>query len=690
MNYQYRSALTAVACLAALPAHADTTLSPSLEGRADAGPSASANILSPDTAPVIVIHIGRHRLLLVPTHSGTGDSTTISSQAIENKANATSFSNLITSVVAGAAQAPSGEFHVRGSHGQYTYYLDGAPLPSSVSGSFSDLIDPKDIETLRVYTGGFPAKYGDNLAAVFDVTAKAGRIGSPGGALQQIIQEASTYETDGQVGGSDNRLSYFLSGIRSGTNRRLDPKEQTPLHDAGNDSVVFGKFDYQLGAGKKLILDTAHNDGYFQIPNDNAQEAAGVDDRQKEGGNIANLILRTDHNDHHAIVALYSHTSTLRYFPSAADLTQPDPSNPQGLATSTEKQSANYVGLRTDIEQPLARRHKLGYGIDVNTVTGHENFVYTTATPDSTGAIVDQTFTEDSAISGGDRAAYLQDNWTPGRWSVDLGARYDIHKADTETSQLSPRLNLTYAASGSEKFHAYYNRLFQPAAIEDVRKIDPTATAFKPERDHFFEIGWQHSRHNFNAGISAYYKDEQDVIDENVLDGTTIREPFNVAKGYVRGIEFTTDGQLSPTLSYYANFARSWARSAGNTTGGFASPQTIVGYFYDDHDQTNTASVGLTYEHHGTFFDLDGEYGSGFPYGETDNAAGDPIAVNFLRLEPHFIFNAAIGVPLKHGQIAFTCNNIANHGYILKQAGPFTDTEWGQGRTLGVKLTQNF
>ena len=634
---------------------------------------------------------------MVPTHSGSGDSTTITSQAIENKANATSFSNLITSVVAGAAQAPSGEFHVRGSHGQYTYYLDGAPLPSAVSGSFSDLIDPKDIETLRVYTGGFPAKYGDNLAAVFDVTAKAGRIGKPGGYLQQIVQEASTYESDGQVGGSDGKLSYFLSGIRSSTNRQLAPKEQTPLHDAGAESIVFGKFDYRLGTGERLILDTAHNDDYFQIPNDNEQQSVGVDDRQKEGGNIANLILRQDHNDHHAIVALYSHTSSLRYFPSANDLTQPDPANPQALGTANENQSANYIGLRTDVEQPLAKRHELGYGIDVNTVTGHENFVYTTSTPASPllGAggpnlLQNQTFTEDSAISGGDKGAYLQDDWTPGRWSINFGARYDIHKADTETSQLSPRLNLTYAASGHEKFHAYYDRLFQPAAIEDVRKIDPTAAPFKPERDNFYEIGWQHTTPKFNVGFSAYYKTEQDVIDENVLEGTTIREPFNVEKGYVRGLELTTDGQFSPTVSYYANVARSWARSAGATTGGFNTPQTIIGYFYDAHDQTNTISLGATYDHHGTFFDIDGEYGSGFPYGEVDDAGGNPLAVNFLRLSPHFIFNAAFGLPLKHGQIALTCDNIANHGYILKQAGPFTDTEWGQARTLGMKLTENF
>ncbi len=54
----------------------------------------------------------------------------------------------------------------------------------------------------------------------------------------------------------------------------------------------------------------------------------------------------------------------------------------------------------------------------------------------------------------------MQDDWSPGRLLVDYGARYDIHVAPDETSsQLSPRLNITYDA-GRDKFHAYYDGCF--------------------------------------------------------------------------------------------------------------------------------------------------------------------------------------------------------------------------------------
>ena len=96
---------------------------------------------------------------LIPQVAQRSGSTVISSSAIENKPGLTNFTQVIAATVPGTAAAATGEIHIRGSlHGQYSYYLDGAPLPADVTGSFSDLINPKNIETLRVYTGGFPGR----------------------------------------------------------------------------------------------------------------------------------------------------------------------------------------------------------------------------------------------------------------------------------------------------------------------------------------------------------------------------------------------------------------------------------------------------------------------------------------------------------------------------------------------------
>ena len=686
-----RALVLAAACpligLAACPSAAQVPPQATSPATANAAESA---IFDPSRAPLIVIHIGAHRIILVPRT--VGGASIIHPSVADTKTDR-GFAGLIAATTPGAAAAPSGELHIRGSHGQYTYYLDGAPLPESVSGSFSDLIDPKNIETLRVLTGGFPAQYGDNLAAVFDVTARAGEPGRPRGFAQQLDSGYSTYSTDLQTGGGTHGFQYFVSGLRSSTNRRLDPVTQTPLHDSGRDSVLFGKFDYEAGAADRIILDTAHTDAFLQLPNDQPQEALGRDVSQRENGDFANLIWKHAQGPDALTLALYSHQSRLRYNGDPAhDLAGATAASVDGgtnanlPASAFEDRYANYIGLRADADRRVGGRHTIGYGFDINTVTGAENFTLLNAVDNGDGKTTSvQTIQDDHALSGGDRAAYLQDSWTPGRVNINYGARYDIHKTDTTTSQLSPRLNVTYALNGRDQVHIYYDRLFQPAPIEDIRKLDPNAAPFKPERDNFYEVGYVHSNGGITTSLSGYYKTEKDVIDENIIAGTQIREPFNVQKGYVRGLEFAVDGTLTRTLSFYANYARSWARSAGDFTGGLTPVGAPPGYFYDDHDQTHTASLGLSYRKGGHSVSLDGEYGSGFPYGMDD--AGN---VNIYRVPAHFILNLEIGTQIGRGQFSVSALNLLNHGYVIKEASPFSDQEWGQGRTLGVKWTQNY
>lgn len=683
-----RALALAAACLATGPRAASAQTPPATTAVPAGVPN--SNIFDPNRAPIIVIRVGAHRLVLVPRNVGGAE--VIRPNATDTKTDQ-GFSHLITSTVAGAASAPSGEFHIRGSHGQYTYYLDGAPLPESVSGSFSDLIDPKNIETLRVLTGGFPAQYGDNLAAVFDVTARAGQPGRPRGFAEQLLSGYRTSQSTLQFGGGAPHFQYYLSGVRNFTNRRLDPVTQDPLHDAGSDSVVFGKFDYEAGTNDRIILDTARTDAYLQLPNEEQQQAIGRDVTQREDGDFANLIWRHTQGLNGLTLALYSHQSRLRYTGDPthdladASAASADGGTPANLPSSAfEDRDANYIGLRTDAATRVAARHKIGYGFDISTITGTEHFTLLNAVDNGDGTTGVQTIQDEHALSGGDRSAYLQDDWTPGRFLVNYGVRYDLHKTDTTTSQLSPRLNLTYTLNGRDKVHAYYDRLFQPAPIEDIRRLDPNAVAFKPERDNFYEVGYTHENGGITTSLSGYYKTVQDVIDENIIAGTQIREPFNVQKGYVRGIELAVDGSLTRDLSFYANYARSWARAAGDFSGGLSSTGAPPpGYFYEDHDQTHTASVGLAYQKRGQTVSLDGEYGSGFPYGQSE--AGLP---NFYRVPAHFIFNLELGAQIGRGRLALSALNVLNHGYVIKQASPFSDREWGQGRTLGVKWTQNF
>ena len=50
---------------------------------------------------------------------------------------------LIQQNLTGAVRAPTGEVHIRGQHGEFSYYIDGIPIPLGVFGGLNEVVDPK-------------------------------------------------------------------------------------------------------------------------------------------------------------------------------------------------------------------------------------------------------------------------------------------------------------------------------------------------------------------------------------------------------------------------------------------------------------------------------------------------------------------------------------------------------------------
>src|SRR5881227_4436424 len=81
-------------------------------------------------------------------------------------------SQILQQSIVGAARAPTGEVHIRGQHAEYTYYVDGVPVPAGISGSLNELFDPEVVKQIDFQTGGWDAEYGNKNAAVVNVTTR--------------------------------------------------------------------------------------------------------------------------------------------------------------------------------------------------------------------------------------------------------------------------------------------------------------------------------------------------------------------------------------------------------------------------------------------------------------------------------------------------------------------------------------
>ena len=208
----------------------------------------------------------------------------------------------------------------------------------------------------------------------------------------------------------------------------------------------------------------------------------------------------------------------------------------------------------------------------------------------------------------------MQDEWKVlPRVTLNFGGRFDRVSAFTHESQLSPRVNVVWQPTDATTIHAGYARYFTPPPFELVAPTTiallanttaaPAVTAddtVKAERSHYFDVGVaQIMLPGLKVGLDTYYKIAKHLIDEGQFGAPIILTPFNYARGYATGAELTTSYDIE-NWSFYGNFAVSRAMGKKIESGQFNFAPDELDYIathfiHLDHDQTYTASAGVTY-----------------------------------------------------------------------------------------------
>ena len=402
--------------------------------------------------------------------------------------------NLIQENLMGVARAPTGEVHIRGMHGEFTYYVDGLPVPLGVFGGLNEVVDPKVIDRATFMTGGFPAEYGGQMAAIVDLnnhvpTGKFhldastyggsylvfnGTKGSSGDTLGSRVGPFRALNSNGQqLSISDHlgNLGFFISGSRQETDRRIDPPVASLFHDHGFDYFLYGKFDYILSDVDYLTSNLNFGRTQTQVPYDSVEQIAS-DDQQTTNGFQTLSYFRTLNSDidHESnfFVGGYAREGGLLYTPGSND-----PPNFQFAGDTlhnyqlTEDRSFTTVGIRSTIDSRLS--HEFGYkvGFNFSSTKGAEHFT----SHDSTGAAGPPIVTD---FAGSDFGVFAQTDWHPLEWtSFELGIRYDQHIAPDVPlqRQVSPRIRWNFFFDESNSAYLYYGRLFMPTNVEGLRSI---------------------------------------------------------------------------------------------------------------------------------------------------------------------------------------------------------------------------
>jgi hypothetical protein len=635
-------------------------------------------------------------------------------------------SQILQQSIAGAARAPTGEVHIRGQHAEYTYYIDGLPVPPGISGSLNELFDPTVVNTINFQTGGWDAEYGRRNAAIVNVQTKV-----PSGPFHlSATGYAGNYASNGQtltMSANSGKFGFFVAGTRQATDLRREPvvadtdaaghiTDIKNYSNDGQDLFGFAKMQYVATDHDLINLDANFSRSRFATPFDSA--AGVIDDRQQDINHFVNLSwqhrdIAGAHSGSEAFAGVYFRHGALNYTPGVNDdptfSFQPDPT----LYNISEDRSFNIYGLKADYLLQSTPHLNFKFGTDLSITRGAEAFAATDASGNPGPA-------SNSPLNGSDQAVYAESVIQPSeKVEFRVGLRYDRHQYplsatdNASVDQVSPRFRVNVYPNAATNIWFYYGRLFVPTNTEDLRSITTAATGGDvstptvPERDHFFELGYIHRFSGVVAKVSVYHKISSPGIDDTQIPGSAITTDVNIDQVRITGIEAVLEVRPGGPLSGFANLSINHAYGTGAVTGAFLAETPPTQPFDLDHDQRMSVVAGLTFSSSQLLVTATGIYGSGLTNGLTPNAPGlpgfdptqDPTPVlgtglfDFnkpFKVDPNFIVNASAGYSINSGKTSLRpqvfVDNLFNSKYTLKGAF-FSGASFGRPRTFSVRLT---
>ena len=626
----------------------------------------------------------------------------------------------------GVVQDSYGTIHIRNEHANIQYRLNGVIVPESISG-FGTTFDPKIASSIQLITGTLPAQYGYRTAGVINFKTESGLLGN-GGEAGVYGGSFDWLEPSAMIKGSSGDFSYFLSGSYFRNDLGIENPLPTryAIHDRTRQWRPFAYFSDILSDKSRIAVFGGSFIGHFQIPN-----VTGVQSGFTVNGVSSFDAAKLDQNQReitHYGVAAYQYAGDNLNFQIAPfirysqTLFTPDPHLGDVIINGfadRARLSSLAAGVQADASEDIGKNHTVRFGTFFQNEHTSSNITSSVLPIDDNGnqtgdvpfAIVDK-----HSKTGQLYGIYLQDEWKlASKLTLNYGARYDVVRAYTHETQLSPRANLVWNPAPLTTLHVGYARNFTPPPQE---LIAPSTVALyngttkrpeiqfagpvKAEREHYFDAGVeQRFNGGFKLGLDAYYKIKRNLLDEGQFGSGLILSPFNYAKGYAWGVELSGNYTRGP-IDLYANLARGQEKGKDIISSQyFFAPDELAyiqnHYIYTDHSQKWTASGGGSYTIKnglGTLVPtMDFIYASGL---RTDDRNG--IVPNGGELPGYWVFNAGLSQnfdgpgALKGVTIRADVLNLFDEKYQIRSGTGVGvgAPQWGQRRGFFVGVSKKF
>jgi len=565
------------------------------------------------------------------------------------------------------------QLHIRGGH-QVSWLVDGVPVPNTnIATTVGPQFDPKDIDTIEIQRGGYSAEFGDRTYGVFNVVTRSGFERSR--EAEVVANYGNLHETNDQfsLGDHTDHVAYYTSVNANRSDVGLETPVSDTIHDRGTGIGGFVSLISKTTPTDQFRLVGSIREDHYQIPNGPDEEAAGIDDRQRERDGFVNVSwLRTIGSGAFLTVSPFYH-----YNRAAFD------GGPNDPILTTDHRTSQYLGTQVVL---AASRGAHTARAGVHGFYQHDDVLF--GLQASGSSALNQTQTPTGHVE----VAFAEDQYAATDWlTINAGVRVTHFSGALTENAVNPRVG---AAVRLPQWHwvvrGYYGRYYQPPPLTTVTGplLDLAVDQgfgflpLKGERDEQYEIGVAIPVHGWAIDVDQVRTNATNFFDHDALGNSNIFIPLTIDTARIRGWEATVRSPRRGRAQVHVAYSHQFVEGRGAVSGGLTSFEPPSDdFFFLDHDQRDTLTGGVDAEvSRGTWVSASIGYGSGFLEG--DGPAHKP-AHAIVSLQGSKTFG-------KQWTVIVTALNMGNTHFLLDESNTFGGTHFNSPRQISAGIRYRF
>ncbi|MCU1319761.1 MAG: TonB-dependent receptor plug, partial [Edaphobacter sp.] len=322
--------------------------------------------------------------------------------------------------------------HPRGSEYQTQFVIDGIPLTDNRSPSFGPEIEADDLDSMNIYTAGYPAEYGRKMGGVVELNT---RRQTDAGLHGQLVLSGGSYDSASSYGRlqdvwGKNTLGVSASG--SMTSHYLNPVVPQNYTNNGTAGDFSTRYERDLTDKDRLAFSVRHELSRFLIPNELVQQQAG---QMQNGDNFETMG-----------TVNYQHIFSADSLGTVAGMVRDNAKNLYSNENSTPIVAFQHNNFREGYFKGTFSLHhgnqEFKAGVESDATFLHEKFNYTITAPDQFDDDTPSSISFTAHRPDLEQSAFVEDLIRLGKWTIRAGLRWDHYQLLLNENAFSPRISV--------------------------------------------------------------------------------------------------------------------------------------------------------------------------------------------------------------------------------------------------------